>query len=277
MATVIGSYLMKELEISMQETKEPGSYSVVGNDLLRGLILGKDSNLDSVSQGLLFFIDHYRHAEWVKRKIEEGVSVISDRWLFSQYAYQGVKQGSNSQEDALLLYKKYEELQIKPDLVFILDCDGEVTEGRLKRRKGKDVKQSDKDWGDHALVDESMRDAYIDLYNKYKGDGGFHWIGQNSESSPQEIFDESIRPEIDRFIEDRRKKKDWNKGLEEIINSIRYEAVIERERNRWLSIPEELKLYNGNVLCDAATGPCACKAYHNIDETVERIRALKTS
>lgn len=274
MTSVIGEYLSRMLGIEKMElTKEPGSWSVDWNQTIREMIF--DEDIGNIEQGLLFFIDHYRHAEWVKRKIEEGVSVISDRWLFSQYAYQIVKE--DKQEDALFLYKKYEELQIKPDLVFILDCNWETTEERLKGRKGKDISQKDKDWGDHDLVDAKMRDSYRDLYNKYKGAGGFYWIGQDSESSPQEVFKESIKPEIDRFLEDRKSIKEWNKGIEKIINSTRNEAVIEGERNRWLSMPKELKLYNGNILCDSATGPCSCGATHNIDETVERIRALRTS
>ena len=267
MVEVIGKYLMKELEVSKEWTKEPGSASVMGNPQIRNMIFSDDFRGDNVSQGILFFIDHYRHAEWVRKKIEEGVSVISDRWLYSQYAYQEVKK--ERQIDANLLYRKYEDLQIKPDLLFILDCSGETTSERLKGRTGKDVSQKDKAWGDHERGDVVMREQYRNLYNEYKDEQkGVFWVSQDAWGSPLKFFEESIRPEIDRLVASKLKKR----SIIQKLNLVRA-ARTDGESN-WIPMPTEVELRNGNVLCDMAAGPCACKAYHNVEETIERIEKL---
>ena len=268
MAEVIMEYLSNKLELNVMGTKEPGSSQVLGNDLIRAMIFGKGKSFDNVTQGLLFFIDHYRHAEWVKERIENGVSVVSDRWLYSQYAYQEVKK--ERQIDANLLYRKYEDLQIKPDLLFILDCSGETTSERLKGRTGKDVSQKDKAWGDHERVDVVMREQYRNLYNEYKDEQkGVFWVSQDAIGSPKEFFEESIKPEIDRLVASKLKKRSIIQKLN-LVKAARTDG-----ESSWISMPTEIELRNGNVLCDMAAGPCACKAYHNVEETIERIEKLE--
>ncbi len=261
MANVIGEYLSQTLEVSMQITKEPGSPLVNRNEDIREMIFSW--HFDDVSQGLLFFIDHYRHAVWVEKKIKEGVSVVSDRWLYSQYAYQAVKE--ERQIDGNLLYRKYEDLQIKPDLVFILDCSGEVTKERLQGRTGKDVSQKDKAWGDHDRVDTVMREQYRDLYNEYKEtQRGVFWIGQDSVVSPTEVFYGQIKREIDSWLEKR-------KEIEEVIDKLM--SVVEKASS-WVAMPIEVELHNANILCDMTVGACACGASHSWTETIGRIREL---
>ncbi len=268
MVEVIMEYLSNKLELNVIGTKEPGSSQVLGNDLFRAMIFGKGKSFDNVTQGLLFFIDHYRHAKWVKERIENGISVVSDRWLYSQYAYQEVKE--ERQIDGNLLYRKYEKIQIKPDLVFILDCSGEVTKERLQGRTGKDVSQKDKAWGDHERNDAIIREQYGDLYNEYKDEQkGVFWVSQDAEGSPKEFFEESIKPEIDAFLGVRVKKA-------EVIRFLKMRKLdISEKESSWISMPTEIELRNGNVLCDMAAGPCACKAYHNVDETINRIEKLE--
>ncbi len=266
MANVIGEYLSKTLEVSMQITKEPGSWEVPWNVTIREMIFDKD--IDNVSAGILFFIDHYRHAEWVRKKIEEGVSVISDRWLYSQFAYQAVKE--ERQIDANFLYRKYEKIQIKPDLLFILDCSGEVTKERLQGRTGKDVSQEDKAWGDHERNDAILREEYRKLYNEDKEEQkGVFWVSQDAVGSPKEFFEESIRPEIDRLVASKLKKRSIIQKLTLV------KAASTDGESSWIPMPTEVELRNGNVLCDMAAGPCACKVYHNVDETIERIEKLE--
>ncbi len=263
-------YLMNRLELNVMGTKEPGSSQVLGNDLIRAMIFGKGKSFDNVTQGLLFFIDHYRHADWVKERIKNGVSVVSDRWLYSQYTYQAVKE--EKQVDANKLYEKYEGLQIIPDLVFILDCNGEVTKERLQGRMDKDLSQKDKLWGDHEKNDEILREEYRKLFSVFKPGKNFFWINQEPKESPQEIFLDQIKPEIDRLVASLKERK----TKDEVIRSLNMQKIdISEKESSWISMPTEIELRNGNVLCDMAAGPCACKAYHNVDETINRIEKLE--
>ncbi len=263
-------YLSNKLDLNVMGTKEPGSRYVPGNELIRAMVFRKGESFDNVSQGLFFFIDHYRHAIWVEERIKNGVSVVSDRWLYSQYAYQEVKE--ERQIDGNLLYRKYEDLQIKPDLFFILDCSGETTSERLKGRTGKDVSQGDKSWGDHERVDVVMREQYRDLYNEYKDtQRGVFWVGQDSVVSPTEIFYEQIKREIDSWLERR-------KEIEEVIEKLSVvkgiKAALDQQKVSWIAMPVEVELRNANILCDMAVGACTCGASHSLKETVGRIREL---
>ena len=269
MVEVIMEYLSNKLELNVMGTKEPGSRYVPGNELIRAMIFRKGESFDNVSQGLLFFIDHYKHAIWVTERIKNGVSVVSDRWLYSQYAYQAVKE--EKQVDANKLYETYEGLQIIPDLVFILDCSREVTRERLQGRMDKDLLQKDKLWGDHEKNDEILREEYRKLFSVFKPGKNFFWINQEPKESPQEIFLEQIKPEIDRLVAYLKERK----TKDEVIRFLKMRKIdISEKESNWIPMPTEVELRNGNVLCDMAAGPCACKAYHNVEETIVRIEKL---
>ncbi len=155
----------------------------------------------------------------------------------------------------------------------ILDCSGETTSERLKGRIGKDVSQKDKAWGDHERVDVVMREQYRNLYNEYKDEQkGVFWVSQDAAGSPKKFFEESIKPEIDRLVASLKERK----TKDEVIRSLKMRKIdISEKESNWIPMPTEVELLNGNILCDMTAGPCACKAYHNVEETIERIEKLE--
>jgi hypothetical protein len=40
-----------------------------------------------------------------------------------------------------------------------------------------------------------------------------------------------------------------------------------------MAMPAGVKIYNGSVLCDMFTGPCACGAWHSFEERAEQAMA----
>lgn len=132
-------------------TKEPGSPLSLLNMDIRHMLFNDNPDflprnyareLDMVIHGLLFFMDHYENAKLARHYTDQGIHVVSDRWLYSQYAYDAVKK--SSQVDALALYHKYEALQIQPDLILLVDCDEATANEHLSQRTGKPTKQTDK-------------------------------------------------------------------------------------------------------------------------------------
>ncbi len=111
-------------------TAEPTNYET-GNYLRR--ILSECRQKDIYLQAALFLadrIEHITHPEHgVKKRLDEGYTVICDRYYYSSMAYQGTNQGGSS--------KWVENLNmncpslIKPDICIFLDVNPTVCKERI--------------------------------------------------------------------------------------------------------------------------------------------------
>ena len=97
---LITNYLVDGIRLShysnaIIQTKEPGSSHSEFCLSMRYEIF-KDRHphdtLDELEEGLLFFLDHYHHARLVENAVEQGAIVVSDRWCYSQYCYNRVRE-----------------------------------------------------------------------------------------------------------------------------------------------------------------------------------------
>ncbi len=110
-------------------THEP-SNSEVGI-LLRKYLL--DKNIPPTTDALLFAADrdHHYHGE-IKKRLDEGFLVISDRYLESSIIYQSL-QTKDISEDWIKCINKFVG---KPDLTIILDIDPKIA---LERKQSKEM------------------------------------------------------------------------------------------------------------------------------------------
>ena len=118
------SYL-QNLGYNVFYTKEPGG--VEGN--LRELILNHKWN--KKSELFLFLADRALSSEVIKRKIDEGYFVVSDRSMYSTLAYQGFGEGLNL--DFLIELNMFATGGLKPDVVFCFDIDLNTMKDRVKK------------------------------------------------------------------------------------------------------------------------------------------------
>lgn len=117
------SYL-QNLGYNIFYTKEPGG--VEGS--LRELILNYKWN--KKSELFLFLADRALNAEIIKRKIDAGYIVVSDRSMYSTLAYQGFGEGLNL--DFLIELNMFATGGLKPDVVFCFDIDLNTMKDRVK-------------------------------------------------------------------------------------------------------------------------------------------------
>lgn len=117
------SYL-QNLGYNVFYTKEPGG--VEGS--LRELILNHKWN--KKSELFLFLADRALSSEVIKRKIDEGYFVVSDRSMYSTLAYQGFGEGLNL--DFLIELNMFATGGLKPDVVFCFDIDLNTMKDRVK-------------------------------------------------------------------------------------------------------------------------------------------------
>ena len=180
---------------TVHRRKEPGS-SLNGD--LRKMLFHSDysKSLNQVTAGILFFLDHYNNALFCQEAVDAGDIVISDRWCYSQYAYDDVKEVSNT--TSLRLYREFERTQIKPDLVMCFEVPSKVADARLLARI-KSTAQSDKQWGERGDLSEKVRRAYRDLTNHYQpsADVGL-WVLAitTGEWKPTKQFEMQVEPRL---------------------------------------------------------------------------------
>lgn len=109
-------------------TGEPGGTTV--GSIVREVLLNKD--MDNVTEFLLFAADRNEHIKsLIRPSINNGIIVISDRFLDSSVAYQGFGRGVSL--DFINYVHSFIAEELKPDLTFIVDVEPEVGLRRIKK------------------------------------------------------------------------------------------------------------------------------------------------
>jgi len=114
-------------------TREPGGTDVTAE--IRRLLADPRSNLDPRAELLLFMADRAQHvASVIVPALENGKTVICDRYGDSTMAYQGYGRGHDL--DWLERLNAFASRGVRPDLTLWIDCDVRVGLGRAKTRSG---------------------------------------------------------------------------------------------------------------------------------------------
>jgi dTMP kinase len=112
-------------------TREPGG-TLLG-DIVRGLILNKDSHVPLVPKAELFLILAARamHVEeLIRPALAQGSIVLCDRFCDSSIAYQGYARGLGP--DLVAGMSAYSTGHLTPDLTFYLDVNPDVGFERMR-------------------------------------------------------------------------------------------------------------------------------------------------
>ncbi|MDX2027541.1 MAG: dTMP kinase [Alphaproteobacteria bacterium] len=130
---------------------------------IRDLWLGKgEGHWDAMTELMLIMAARREHlAKTIWPALERSAWVISDRFIDSTRAYQGVglKMGTGVVDHI------YHHIagDFEPDLTLLLDLPVEEGLARMKSRKGPDDRYQQKDQSFH----QTLRDAYLALAEKY--------------------------------------------------------------------------------------------------------------
>ena len=114
----------------------------------------------------------------ILKKMEEGFTVITDRYYFSSYAYQG----THMSIDWVIQANSLSAELLRPDLTIFIDVPPEVSMQRLS--EGRDMIQL------YESLDNlhKVRSKYFEAFDKLKNDEKIFII--NGDRSPDEIFKE---------------------------------------------------------------------------------------
>ena len=117
---------LRDLGREVVATREPGATEV--GAVIRSLVLG-GGDLDARTEALLIAADRAQHvAEVVRPALERGAVVVTDRFIPSSLAYQGVARGLGVDEIARL--SEWATGGLVPDVVVVLDVPAADAAGR---------------------------------------------------------------------------------------------------------------------------------------------------
>ncbi len=124
---------LRRLGHDVVATREPGGTDEA--EKIRQLLLDSNNSLDAMSEALLMFAARREHVvNVILPALDQGKSVVTDRFVDASYAYQG-----GARELGFEVIAALEKLvlgDLKPDLTLLLDL--EVEQG-LKRLGERDV------------------------------------------------------------------------------------------------------------------------------------------
>ena len=134
-------------------TFEPGD-TAVGKEVRRIVLSPETGDLDDRTEALLYAADKAEHVETVVLPaLERGEVVITDRYVDSALAYQGVGRGLDPVE--LEHVARWATGDLRPHLTVVLDLEPEHGLGRFSER--------DRIEGESLAFHQRVRQAFLDL------------------------------------------------------------------------------------------------------------------
>ncbi|GIW66366.1 MAG: thymidylate kinase [Candidatus Parcubacteria bacterium] len=156
-ASLLNNFL-RQYKIKVKLTKEPFKRQIIN--------LIKESQ-ENISDIFLFLADRSFHYLKIKQWLKEGYWVISDRSFPSTLSYQWYfnENIKKIMKEGLIIYlNKISQLNIIPDLVFILDTNPKIAIERLRSKN----KKSTIDKFERLNILKKVRRGYIYFAKKLK-------------------------------------------------------------------------------------------------------------
>ncbi|MFQ6050451.1 MAG: dTMP kinase [Candidatus Hydrothermarchaeota archaeon] len=150
-AALLEKWLREEKGLSTFLTKEP-TEGKIGKIIKEDLKIG---DLDPVSLSLLFAADRFEHTKIIKKNLEEGKIVISERYVYSSMAYQSAS-GVN-----INWIETINNFVVVPEIIILLDIPAETGLKRIESRKKLECFEK---------IDflEKVRKIYLEMLKKYR-------------------------------------------------------------------------------------------------------------
>ena len=138
-----------ETFLTAEPTKGP-----IGKVLREGL---KKGGLDPRTEALLFAADRSEHIKEISRMLENGRIVITERYLYSSFAYQGA-----SGLDIKWL-KELNRFALQPDITIYLDITPETALKRISSINSLRTQMRGKEHFERVEILSRVRDFYLYL------------------------------------------------------------------------------------------------------------------
>ncbi|MEM5766137.1 MAG: dTMP kinase [Candidatus Aenigmatarchaeota archaeon] len=168
------------------------SFPDFDNDIAK---LTKRLQLDAFTLSLLYAADRSFSQERIKALLEAGQVVITDRYCYSNFAYQAAK---GVPLDWLMQIEKY---LIKPNIVFLIDVPVETTLSRIKQLSLEDF--SKKEIIDRIYKEREILEKTREYFLKFSRENrDAKWYVIDATKSIKEVHEKIwsiLEPEIEKL------------------------------------------------------------------------------
>ncbi len=143
-------------------TREPGGTPI--SEEIRNVILDKkNTDMDPRTEALLYAAARRQHIiQKILPSLKEEKIVISDRFLDSSLAYQGVARGLGI--DEIYQVNQYATEGLEPDITFFFDIEPEEGLRRIAANSGREVNRLDVE---KLSFHQNVRKAFLELAKRY--------------------------------------------------------------------------------------------------------------
>lgn len=167
------------------KTREPGGTRI--SEKIREIILDKDlCEMDMRTEALLYSASRAQHTyEKIIPSLEEGTTVLCERYVLSSLAYQGYARGQNLED--ILSINNFATGRIKPDIVFVF-------RSRVETLNRKDESSYDRLEREPDEFHKKVRD----YYNNLEKEDNYYFIDVSK--SIEEVFFDCMKVLKERMI-----------------------------------------------------------------------------
>lgn len=167
-------------------TREPGA-TAIGERIREILLDPASAAMDPRTEALLYAADRAQHAaEVIRPALAAGLVVISDRYVDSSLAYQGLARGLGIER--ILDLSMWATGDLMPDLVILLDVAPELARSRSGARSGA----TDRIELEAEAFHRRVADAYWALARTYP-----ERFAAVDASAPPDAIEAEIRPHVE--------------------------------------------------------------------------------
>ena len=178
---------LEEQNINCLLTKEPGSVLSRECQDIRKLLLSPENDIDSTAELFLYLADRAQHVgKHIIPAKERGQWIISDRYTFSTYVYQGY--GRHKIEEMGSWFRKALDIAAHyemPDITFIMDLPVEIG---LSRAKSSNTEFAGGDRMERETLEfhKRLRTGFLEVAEEFSDT----CIILNAEKSIEELHEE---------------------------------------------------------------------------------------
>ncbi|SFS94703.1 MULTISPECIES: dTMP kinase [unclassified Paenibacillus] len=149
---------LEDKKIPYLITREPGGIDIA--EKIRSIILNPEhTTMDARTEALLYAAARRQHlAEKVIPALQNGVMVLSDRFVDSSLAYQGYARGLGMEEVRSI--NEFATDHLSPDLTLYFDITPEQGLARIAANQGREVNRLDME---NLSFHDKVREGYLIL------------------------------------------------------------------------------------------------------------------
>lgn len=143
-------------------SREPGGIAIA--EQIRSVILDKNNTMmDGRTEALLYAAARRQHyIEKISPSLQDGKTIICDRFIDSSLAYQGHARGLGI--DEILSINEFAVDGMFPDLTLYLDVNPEIGLQRIRENENREVNRLDLE---SLSFHHKVREGYLEVVNRF--------------------------------------------------------------------------------------------------------------